>query len=735
MGFVMRGFGTVRMPILRCLGLIVVWGLAFFGCSLAIAAEAEDTNSPVLYYIPPEKWRKVAYDATSGSHLYQLEQQLGQIRALGINTLWLPNIFKETGHRDYHINFSPSVDPQYGTDTEFVRLVQAASEGQITVLIEGANGATSAVNIGDVSTQLTKDQLCQFSHEIYRRCQMLNRHWIDSNFKVVSQKVVFGEEDSLRLSFLYEADDYYGNQSQNLIVAPHFDSDLSSLLTSSLAESLETQSAKLQLLYGLAFLGRGVPLIYAGDENFGNRKFSYKNPIFQSIARLSQLYERHPVFGDGIHLNRYGHIGERVYGFSRLDPNKPRDYLVVFNFNEQPKAIQIPTRTQSYHSLYPFPGDEYLTQDGMLSLNLAPLSMIVLQGDQWLAPFELPGFTMVKPSETEKGNSLFTLVAKSDIDVDYGMPPLFNMVFTLDSSDSLSRYEYHDFTPPYRLIWPYSKQLGQLSVSLTSSNSGGSRNVQQSIFYIEAQDLAPYDIKVEQLQSIVANEIDQRFIRIAADMEAQEFADELAAEQEERVRRAQEELERQKRLEEERIAKEREAAELARKEKEALERKLVELRRAEEAKRKELERKQRELERQRKEAEKIQPKRTADVWEEEADEPEDDSEPYPATIYLRGDVIGTWAAIRQFKYEGNKTYALKVYLRRGSYEFKIATAKWDVVNIGAGRRPRARIEKTTKLLRESNPANILIRVEENGDYLFELNAEDPFEPLLTIRKL
>jgi hypothetical protein len=100
---------------------------------------------------------------------------------------------------------------------------------------------------------------------------------------------------------------------------------------------------------------------------------------------------------------------------------------------------------------------------------------------------------------------------------------------------------------------------------------------------------------------------------------------------------------------------------------------------------------------------------------------------------LRGDMNG-WDESTPMMLTGIDDYIVVVNLTAGTYGFKIATADWDAVNLGAATADDVTISlgTTVNLLQGSND-NLSLTIVDDGSYVFVLNASDPDAPTLTVR--
>jgi len=111
-----------------------------------------------------------------------------------------------------------------------------------------------------------------------------------------------------------------------------------------------------------------------------------------------------------------------------------------------------------------------------------------------------------------------------------------------------------------------------------------------------------------------------------------------------------------------------------------------------------------------------------------------DGRPFGASIpLLRGDMNG-WDESTPLTLTGIDDYIVVVDLTAGTYGFKIATADWSTVNLGAATADDITVSLGTavNLLQGSND-NFSLTIVDDGSYVFVVNASDPDAPTLTVR--
>ena len=132
---------------------------------------------------------------------------------------------------------------------------------------------------------------------------------------------------------------------------------------------------RVELAYAMLLTMRGVPVIYAGDEQgfvsdggdkdaredmFASRVASYndnrllgtatttavphfgeENPLFREIAMLSRLRRLHPALTHGRQIVRESSTQPGLLAISRLEPKTGREILLAFNTGASPVDAQV----------------------------------------------------------------------------------------------------------------------------------------------------------------------------------------------------------------------------------------------------------------------------------------------------------------------------------------------------------------------------------------------------------
>ncbi len=178
-----------------------------------------------------------------------------------------------------------------------------------------------------------------------------------------------------RLQGFFAADDYYTDADSNVYSLPTFlgNHDMGRIGSFLVADGISESEAlaRDELAHALMFLTRGQPVVYYGDEQgfnappdvpggIGDQRaredmfpsqtalynsydllgtdattaeanFDTGHPLYQRIAELSDLVERHPTLADGAQIHRHADETAGVYAFSRIAPDDGHEYIVALN--------------------------------------------------------------------------------------------------------------------------------------------------------------------------------------------------------------------------------------------------------------------------------------------------------------------------------------------------------------------------------------------------------------------
>ncbi|GAA6183172.1 pullulanase-type alpha-1,6-glucosidase [Aliiglaciecola sp. NS0011-25] len=100
------------------------------------------------------------------------------------------------------------------------------------------------------------------------------------------------------------------------------------------------------------------------------------------------------------------------------------------------------------------------------------------------------------------------------------------------------------------------------------------------------------------------------------------------------------------------------------------------------------------------------------------------------SVYIRGSMNG-WGEVDVLSYDGAGEYSVQINLEAGSYEFKVASADWSTVNLGAAEESTS-IDLGTPLGLLYNASNLMLEIESAGLYQFKVSGPDPEAAVVTV---
>lgn len=253
---------------------------------------------------------------------------------------------------------------------------------------------------------------------------------LDFGFAAAALKFATGLAAPSKLAEFFAKDGYYTTPHTNAYGLVTFlgnhDVGRSAYL---LAKELPTASddellARDILAHALLLFTRGIPVIYYGDEQgftgkggdaaarqdmFGSKvsdfveekrlgggngaepAFNEDHPLFRAIRDMISVRQQHQALQSGIQMVRYAAEQPGIFAVSRIDRDNPHEILVALNNSPELATAEIQTLSTS-HQWEPLfastkEGSRFeALRDGKLSIELPPLSVLVLQNSRPLEP-------------------------------------------------------------------------------------------------------------------------------------------------------------------------------------------------------------------------------------------------------------------------------------------------------------------------------------------------------------
>ncbi|MEO3860393.1 pullulanase-type alpha-1,6-glucosidase [Acrocarpospora sp. B8E8] len=248
------------------------------------------------------------------------------------------------------------------------------------------------------------------------------------------------------LAGLYAADDYYLDADSNSASLPTFlgNHDMGRIGSFIKADKPGAPDSELlardTLAHRLMYLTRGQPVVYYGDEQgftgaggdkdarapmFASQTADYldddligttathaadnfvtTHPLYQSIAALAKLRDRHPALADGAQIQRLAE--GNVYAFSRIGAKEQVEYVVAVNSATTAATVQVPTYTANagFTTVYGGTGAVTSGADAKVAVNVPALGAVVLKANAKLGtPAAAPAVSITLPGTEIRGTA------------------------------------------------------------------------------------------------------------------------------------------------------------------------------------------------------------------------------------------------------------------------------------------------------------------------------------------
>lgn len=336
---------------------------------------------------------------------------------------------------------------------------------------------------------------------------------LDFGFAFNAQDVVFSQKSTKQLTQLYDNDDYFRDENSGpnellTFLGNHDMGRVGYFIDKAQPRASEADRlAFTKLAHALMFFSRGVPVVYYGDEQgftgdggdvdaredmdpslvaqyndnalIGTNKstrhsnFDTFHPLYQFIKQLSHLRLSHSSLRSGIHVNRMNNNSNNVYAFSRIDINKQNDnfmydYIVVFNFDEQPQRVEMSKSAVSYSVLS---GAPMRGSERHLHFELPPYSYSVVRSNE---PINASSILSIKPEkEYQENQRLFLPVA-----IEFEQAAKFNVAevkFFKHLENGEKQLFAYDTTPPYRAVVAPEVLQNVKKITISARNLQGQR--------------------------------------------------------------------------------------------------------------------------------------------------------------------------------------------------------------------------------------------------------------------
>jgi pullulanase len=110
------------------------------------------------------------------------------------------------------------------------------------------------------------------------------------------------------------------------------------------------------------------------------------------------------------------------------------------------------------------------------------------------------------------------------------------------------------------------------------------------------------------------------------------------------------------------------------------------------------------------------------------------AEMFAATpVFIRGD-MNSWGEVDVLGYDGSSSYSVEINLTAGDYGFKVASADWSTVNLGAPAETNLVSLDLPLTLVQDSQDNLSVTIVDDGVYIVTIAGPNPTTPTISISK-
>lgn len=231
--------------------------------------------------------------------------------------------------------------------------------------------------------------------------------------------VLIRKESTHRLAELFAVDSLYkgGSETAGRLAAfngNHDDGRFAGTARTGIPDITDQELfQRVKLAYALMFFGRGVPIIYYGDEQgfvsdgrdqaaredmFPSQVASYNDndlvatdattaetnfdqdhPLYRAFQEMAAIHQAHVTLRRGEQVTRLSEReGEGLFAFSRLDEQSGEEYLVVLNTGtkEREAQVDVDAGSQDWQPIYG-ECEASVAATGSYKVRVAPLDFVI----------------------------------------------------------------------------------------------------------------------------------------------------------------------------------------------------------------------------------------------------------------------------------------------------------------------------------------------------------------------
>ncbi len=297
------------------------------------------------------------------------------------------------------------------------------------------------------------------------------------------------------LTGFYAADDYYTDADSNAYSLPLFlgNHDIGRTGLFMQQDNPGASDAELvartELAHALMYFGRGMPVVYYGDEQgftgdggdqdarqdmmpsqvasyndddligtnatTADANFDPTHPLYLTLADYGAVIDAHPALTRGAQLHRFSQASAGIYAFSRIERTEKVEYVVALNNSEAAASATFRTDSPStsFTEIWPGGGPAFTADaTGDMTVDIPALAARVYRADGGVAvPPAAPVVTMTAPAAGAEVSD------RVEVGADLSLPGFTEVTFAVSVDSAPYAPIGTDDNAPYRVFHDVSQ--------------------------------------------------------------------------------------------------------------------------------------------------------------------------------------------------------------------------------------------------------------------------------------
>ena len=330
------------------------------------------------------------------------------------------------------------------------------------------------------------------------------------------------------LAGFYAADDYYTDADSNAYALPLFlgNHDIGRIGLFLNQDNPGATDAELlardELAHALMYFGRGMPVVYYGDEQGfvgdggdqdarqdmmpsavasyndddniattstpADSNFDDTHPLYATLADFALLLDAHPALTQGAQLHRYSEANAGIYAFSRIERTERVEYVVALNNSEAADSATFATDSPgvTFTEIWPGGGSS-VTADfaGTVTVDVPALGFKLYRAD---SPIALPTVAPVVAITTPAAGA--EVLGRIEVGASLSASDFTEVTFAVSVDGAPYEHVGTDDNAPYRVFYDVTEYAPgtELEFKAIADNTSGSISSDKVAVTVGAQE-------------------------------------------------------------------------------------------------------------------------------------------------------------------------------------------------------------------------------------------------------